>query len=127
MSIDPAKAALLKTFSKAFNGNDIAGTEACTTKDFKWVFYEGSSPPDGEIFHGAAAACAAIVARNGKSEKQIEFSEAEEYQAGDKVFTLYRAKGSFHDSGPFDVRAIDVYSFENDLLCSKDTYWKIIR
>jgi ketosteroid isomerase-like protein len=127
MSIDPAKAVLLKKFSKAFNSNDIAGTKACVTDDFKWIFYEGSNAPHGEIFHGAETACAAVVARSKKSQKQIEFSEAEEYQAGDKVFTLYRAKGSFVDSGPFDVRAIDVYSFKNDLLTSKDTYWKIIR
>ena len=127
MSIDPAKSALLKKFSKAFNGNDIAGTEACITADFKWIFYEGSNAPDGEIFHGAKAACAAVQARSARADKEIEFSEAEEYQAGDKIFTLYRAKGSFCDSGPFDVRAIDVYSFENGLLVSKDTYWKIIR
>jgi ketosteroid isomerase-like protein len=124
--MDKEKAEILKNFSKAFNSNNIAGAEACTTEDFCWIFYEGTEAPFGKIHKGAAEACAAVVARGENLSQQIEFSEVEEYQAGDKVFALYRAKGAFHDTGPFDVRAIDVYSFRNDLLACKDTYWKII-
>ena len=127
MTIDNAKAETLKTFSKAFNTNDISGTKACTTEDFQWIFYEGADAPYGHIYSGAEDACAAVVTREKRSLRKIEFSEVEEFQSGDKVFTLYRATGEFRDTGPFDVRAIDVYSFTQNRISCKDTYWKIVR
>ncbi|GIS87382.1 MAG: hypothetical protein CM1200mP18_00920 [Gammaproteobacteria bacterium] len=54
------------------------------------------------------------------------FNESNEFPSGDKIFTTYRVSGEFFDTGPFDVRAIDIYSFRGDKICSKDTYWKII-
>ncbi len=127
MAIDSGKAELLARFSKAFNSNDIENAKACVTENFKWIYYEGTEAPYGQIFEGVEAACAAVVARSNRLKSDIEFNEAEEYQAGEKVFTLYRASGEFVDTGFFDVRAIDVYSFNGGHLDCKDTYWKIIR
>lgn len=125
--IDQSKADLLKTFSKAFNSNDIAGTKACVTDQFRWVYYEGSESPYGRIFKGVEAACGAVVDRAERLSGAISFDDAEEFQAGDKVIVTYRASGTFHDTGPFNVRAVDIYTFEADRLAEKDTYWKIIR
>ena len=57
----------------------------------------------------------------------IKFSESEEFQSGEKVIVTYRASGVFKERGPFDVRAVDIYTFRDGLLAEKDTYWKIIR
>jgi len=126
MSMDADKAALLARFSAAFNGNDVTGTEACVTDDFVWVFYEGPDAPDGCILRGAAAGCRAVVERAEQLSEPIEFSESVHYQCGDTVFVTYRARGAFHATGPFDVRAIDIYRFRDGRLASKDTYWKKI-
>jgi len=124
--IDANKATLLDRFSQAFNTNDVAGTAACVTEDFVWIFYEGPDAPDGRILHGAAAGCRAVVERAEQLREPIAFSEAERFQSGDRIFVTYRARGAFHDRGPFDVRAVDIYTFRDDKLASKDTYWKNI-
>ena len=108
------------------NGNDVAGTEACVTGDFAWIFYEGPDSPDGKIIEGVAAARAAVVARGRSLKNGIRFTESERFPSGDKIFSTYRAQGEFIDAGPFDVRAVDIYSFRDGKLARKDTYWKKI-
>ena len=120
------KTAHLAAFSKAFNGNDVAATAALVTEDFVWIFYEGPDSPDGRVWRGAAAACAAVVERSGQLKTPIRFTEAEQYPCGERIFTTYRAVGEFHATGPFDVRAVDIYTFRDGKLASKDTYWKKI-
>lgn len=119
-------AELLERFSKAFNSNDVAATADLVTEDFVWVFYEGPDSPDARVLKGPAAACAAVVERSNQLKEPIRFVETEQYQCGDKIFTTYRAQGAFHATGPFDVRAVDIYTFRGDKLASKDTYWKKI-
>ncbi len=120
------KAAHLAAFSKAFNGNDVAATADLVTEDFVWIFYEGPDSPDGRVLHGPAAACAAVVERAGQLKSPIRFTESEQFPCGERIFTTYRAMGEFHATGPFDVRAVDIYTFRGDKLASKDTYWKKI-
>ena len=124
--IDADKAGLLDRFSETFNHNDIEGPRTCVTDDFRWIFYAGPNRPDGLIFNGIAEACQAVADRAQWQSSPIEFSDAERYQCGDKVFITYRARGVFKDTGAFDVRAVDIYSFRQGLLETKDTYWKII-
>ena len=90
------------------------------------MFYEGPDSPDARILEGPAAACAAVVERSNQLKGPIRFIESEQYQCGNKVFSTYRAQGEFHSTGPFDVRAVDIYTFRGDKLASKDTYWKMI-
>ena len=116
----------LEAFSKAFNGNDVAAPAELVTEDFVWIFYAGPEAPDGKIHHGPAAACAAVVERSEQLKVPIRFSEAEQFPSGDRIFTTYRAQGEFHETGAFDVRAVDIYTFRGAKLASKDTYWKII-
>ena len=124
--IDSAKQALLYQFGKALNSNDVTTGSAFITDDFVWIYYEGPDRPEGRIIRGFKAACEAVVERANRLKTPIVFSESTEYASDDKIFTTYRARGEFIDTGPFDVRAIDIYSFRSDKVCSKDTYWKII-
>ena len=96
------------------------------TDDFVWIYYEGPDHPEGRIIHGFKAACEAVVERASRLKTPIVFSESNEYASSDKIFATYRVSGEFIDTGSFDVRAIDIYSFRGDRGCSKDTYWKII-
>lgn len=122
--IDADKAALLDAFSIAFNSNDQAATKELVTDNFRWIFYEGSESPDARIIEGVPAACEAVIERAAQLSQPIVFSERERYQSGDRVFITYRAQGAFKDSGPFDVRAVDIMTFRDEKLASKDTYWK---
>ncbi len=124
--LDQGKADHLEAFGKAFNSNDIPATAALVTEDFVWVFYEGPNSPDALILRGPAEACAAVVERSTQLKVPIRFIESEQHQCGDKVFSTYRAVGEFHATGPFDVRAVDIYTFRGERLASKDTYWKKI-
>lgn len=124
--IDADKAALLDAFSLAFNSNDLAATQELVTDDFSWTFYEGPESPHGRILQGAGAACAAVVERATQLTEPIRFSESERFQSGERVVITYRAQGTFLASGPFDVRAVDIMTFDNGKLANKDTYWKKI-
>ena len=124
--LDSEKQALLHRFGKALNTNDVATGSAFVTDDFVWIYYEGPDHPEGRIIHGFKAACEAVVERASRLKTPIVFSESNEYSSSDKIFAAYRVSGEFIDTGPFDVRAIDIYSFRGDKVCSKDTYWKII-
>jgi hypothetical protein len=92
------------------------------------VFYEGPNSPDARILKGPAEACAAVVERSNQLNVPIRFIESEQYQCGDKIFATHRVLGEFHSAGPFDVRAVDIYTFRGDRLArgdrpaSKDTY-----
>ncbi len=124
--MDSAKQILLRQFGKALNTNDVALGSTIVTDDFVWIYYEGPNRPEGRIIRGFNAACEAVVERANRLESPIVFSESSEFPSGDKIFTTYRVSGKFIDTGPFDVRAIDIYSFRGNRICSKDTYWKII-
>ncbi|MFP6725574.1 MAG: hypothetical protein VCB63_01885 [Alphaproteobacteria bacterium] len=94
------KTAHLAAFSKAFNGNDVASTEALMTADFVRIFYEGPDNLDGRILRGATAACAAVVERSELLKVPIHFTESQQYQYNNRTFTTYRAQGEFHTTGP---------------------------
>ena len=124
--INPGIAGQLTDFSRAFNSNDVAEAAKYVIDDFVWIYYEGSDGPEGRVIHGIEAACAAVAERASRLSRAIAFTESREYQCDQRVFVTYRASGAFRDSGAFDVRAIDIYTFRNDRLASKDTYWKNI-
>ena len=124
--MDSAKQIRLHQFGKALNTNDIALGSTIVTDNFIWIYYEGPNRPEGRIIRGFNAACKAVAERANRLNSPIVFSESSEFPNGDKIFTTYRVSGEFIDTGPFDVRAIDIYSFRGDRICSKDTYWKII-
>ena len=116
----------LAAFSKAFNSNDVASTETLMTAEFVRIFYEGPDSLDDCILRGATAACAAVVDRSEQLKVLIHFTESQQYRYGKRTFTTYLAQGEFHTTGPFDVRAVDIYTFQGSKLASKDTYWKNI-
>ena len=120
------KTAHLAAFSKAFNINDVASTETLMTAELVQIFYEGPDSLDDRILRGATAACAAVVDRSEQLKVLTHFTESQQYQCGNRTFTTYRAQGEFHTTGPFDVRAVDIYTFQGGKLASKDTYRKKI-
>jgi|TARA_B100000959_G_C14788041_1_gene544343 hypothetical protein len=125
--LNSSRKALLQQFGRALNSNDIVAGRTVVTDDFFWAYYEGPDRPDGRIIRGFEAACQVVAERNVRLNKSIVWSESNEYFCVDKVFATSRAVGEFIDTGPFDVRVVDIFSFRSNQLCSKDTYWKIIR
>ena len=124
--LNTSKQAALQQFGRALNSNDIVAGRTIVTDDFFWAYYEGPDEPDGRIVRGFEAACQVVIERNERLKESIVWSESNEYFCTDKVFSTSRAVGEFIDTGPFDVRVIDIFSFRSNKLCSKDTYWKII-
>ena len=120
------KTAHLEAFSQAFNSNDVASTETLMTAEFVRIFYEGSDSLDSRIQRGTTAACAAVVEPSEQLKVLIHFTESQQYRCGNRTFTAYLAQGEFRTVGPFDMRAVNIYTFQDSKLASKDTYWKKI-
>lgn len=125
-NVEDPKQATLQQFGQALNSYDVASGREVVTEDFVWSYYEGPDAPDGRVLRGFEAACQIVAERVKRLEGPIEWKESDEYFCGDKVLCTSRAIGHFRDTGAFDVRVVDIFSFRNDRICSKDTYWKII-
>ncbi len=123
---DAPKKVALQQFGRALNSYDVAAGREVVTEDFVWSYYEGPDAPDGRVLRGFEAACQIVAERTERLEAPIEWSESNEYYCGDTVFCTSRATGRFRDTGAFDVRLVDIFSFRDDRICAKDTYWKII-
>ena len=100
------KTARLAAFSKAFNGNDVASTEAVVTADFVRIFYKGPHSLGGRVPRGATATCAAVVEPSEQLKVLIHLTESQQYQCGNRTFTTYQAQGEFWTTGYFDVRGL---------------------
>ena len=124
--MDHDKTAHLAAFSKAFNGNDMASTEALTTSEFVQIFYEGPDCLDGRILRGATAACAAVVDRPKQLKALIHFTGSQQYQYCNRTFSPYQAQGEIHTTETFGVRAVEIYAFQDRKPASKDTYCRKI-
>ena len=96
------------------------------TAEFVQIFYEAPDSLDDCILRGATAACAAVVDRSEKLKVLNHFTASQQYRCGNRTFTAYLAQGEFLTTGPFDVRAVDIYTFQGSKLASKDAYWKNI-
>ena len=120
------KTAHLAAFSKAFNINDVASTETLMTAELVQIFYEGPDSLDDRILRGATAACAAVVDRSEQLKVLIHFTESQQYRCGNRTFTTNLAQGESNTAGPFDMRTVDIYTFQASKLASKNTYWKNI-
>ena len=125
-NVDDSNQATLHQFGLALNSYDVAAGKEVVTDDFVWSYYEGPDAPDGRVLRGFEAACQIVAERAKRLEEPIEWKESDEYFCGDKVLCTSRATGCFRDTGAFDVRVVDIFSFRNNRICSKDTYWKII-
>ena len=75
--MDHDKTAHFAAFLKAFNGKDVASTEALMTTDFVRIFCEGPDSLDGRILRGATAACAAVVEQSEQRKVLINFTESQ--------------------------------------------------
>ena len=124
--MDHDKTAHLAAFSKAFNSDNLTSTEALMTANFVRTFYESPDSLYGCILGGTTAACSAVLERFEHLKVLIHFTESQQDQCGNRTFTTYQALGEFCTTGPFDVRAVDFYTFQDGKLASKDTYWKKI-
>ena len=120
------KTARLAAFLKAFNGNDVASTEAVATADFVRIFCKGPLSLGGRVPRGVTAACAAVVEPSEQLKVLIHFTESQQYQCGNRTFTTYRAQNEFRNVRPFAMRAVDIYTFQDGKLAPKDSYWKKI-
>lgn len=126
MAVDRDEAmALLRRFGKAFNAGDVDGIVACVTADFEWRLAEGPDAPDGRIARGAEGVRAALAERDGVIEA-IRFSETELFFADGAVIGRFRATGTYRSGEPLDVRGIDIYTFRDGRISTKDSYWKRI-
>ncbi|MDP6565023.1 MAG: nuclear transport factor 2 family protein [Alphaproteobacteria bacterium] len=117
---------LLRRFGKAFNRADVDGILACVTDDFVWVQAEGPDAPDGRVRRGRDEVRDALAERDA-TYRDVRFSETAVHFAGDRVIGTFRATGSHAaDGAPYDVRGVDIYSFRDGRIASKDSYWKRI-
>ena len=120
--MDHDKTAHLAAFSKAFNSDNLTSTEALMTANFLRIFYEGPDSLYGRILGGTTTACAVELERFGHLKVLIHFTESQQDECGDRTFTTYQAQGAFCTTGPFDVRAFDIYTFNDGNLASKNIH-----
>jgi ketosteroid isomerase-like protein len=114
--------AVVARFDKAFNDHDVDAVMALMSED---CVFEGTAPPDGHRFVGAAAVRAAWVALFAAA-PDARFTTEEVVACGDRVIVRWR-----YDWGPGDggaasghVRGVDVFRVRGGLVVEKLAYVK---
>jgi ketosteroid isomerase-like protein len=115
----------LKAISEAFNSRDVERIVSFFTEDA--VFYMASGPePVGRTVAGKDAIRKVLTDRF-KVIPDMHWAREYEYACGHRAVTVWRVTGKGADGLALDYQGCDLYEFRGDLVCRKDTYWKIVR
>lgn len=111
---------VVHAFNRAFNACDAEAAMALMTPD---VVFEGTTPPDGDRYVGAAAVKHEWE-RLFASTMGLEFTTEEVVDAGDRVVVRWTFRWLQPDGTPGHVRGIDLFTMRDGLIAEKLSYVK---
>ena len=118
-------AALMDRFEKAFVARDVSRVASCVTEDFVWNLPHGESQSRGTSVRGREELKAVLVERFRET-RHIEFSDFQYEIFGPTIVQRYRVTTCAGISPRLDAAGLDVYRVRDNLIASKDAYWKAV-
>ena len=115
----PEPLAVVERFNAAFNEHDVAAVMALMSED---CVFEGTTPPDGQRYAGAAAVSAAWAELFAGS-PDARFEAEETIACGDRVVVRWCYRWGPGGSGGH-VRGIDLFRVAGGLVTEKLAYVK---
>jgi len=121
---DGASVAVLTALVEAFNAHDLDRIMAFFAEDAVLEMPRGPSP-FGSRFVGKAAVRDGLASRFAGL-PDVHYGEAEHFIRGDTGISKWLLTGTTVAGVRIAVRGCDFYTFRDDEVIKKDSYWKIV-
>jgi len=114
----------LKAIADAFNRHDLDAIMAFFTDDAEFDSPRGQDPW-GRRFEGKAAVREGLAMRFSGI-PDVHYGEDDHFVAGDRGASEWTLTGTTADGIRLEVRGCDLWTFRDDLVTKKDSFWKIV-
>ena len=121
----PVDAKLLNEISAAFNSRDVDRIVSHFTDDATFWLARGPEP-GGRTLSGKAAIRKALADRF-KVIPDMRWDHKEHILAGDRAISVWTVRGTGADGEKLDYQGCDIYTFKDDKIVHKNTFWKIVQ
>ncbi len=124
MSDDLAKLDILERMVDGFNAHDLDAIMSLFTEDC--VFESPRGPePWGRRFEGQDAVREGLGARF-TTIPDVHYGEGSHFVAGDRGVSEWTLTGTTTDGVRLNVRGCDLWTFRDDQVVVKNSFWKIV-
>jgi ketosteroid isomerase-like protein len=115
---------LMRAVSAAFNSRDVDRIASFFTEDA--IFWLARGPePVGRTLEGRETIRKALADRF-KQIPDMRWDHKEYFIAGDRAVSVWTVRGTGADGERLEYQGCDIYTFRDDKIWRKDTYWKIV-
>lgn len=113
---------LMKSISAAFNSRDVERIVAFFAEDGVFCLARGPESV-GRTLAGKAAIRKALADRFVQI-PDMRWDHEEYILMGDRAVSLWTVRGKSADGEALNYQGCDIYTFENDKIVHKNTFWK---
>jgi ketosteroid isomerase-like protein len=113
---------LMRAISAAFNSRDVERIVAFFAEDAVFCLARGPEPV-GRTLAGKAAIRKALADRFVQI-PDMRWDHEEYILMGDRAVSLWTVRGKGADGEALDYQGCDIYTFKDDKIVHKNTFWK---
>ena len=124
MSGDQSKLDVLERMVEGFNAHDIDAIMSLFVDDCVFVAPRGADPW-GRRFEGRAAVREGLGARF-TTIPDVHYGDGSHFVAGDRGVSEWTLTGTSTDGTRVEVRGCDLWTFRDDQVVVKNSFWKIV-
>jgi ketosteroid isomerase-like protein len=124
MADDDARLDLLERMVDGFNAHDIDAIMALFTDDCVFVSPRGPDPW-GRRFDGQDAVREGLGARF-TTIPDVHYRDGSHFVSGDRGVSEWTLTGTTTDGVRLEVRGCDIWTFRDDKVVVKNSFWKIV-
>lgn len=124
MADDDARLDLLERMVDGFNAHDIDAIMALFTDDCVFVSPRGPDPW-GRRFDGQDAVREGLGARF-TTIPDVHYGDGSHFVSGDRGVSEWTLTGTTTDGVRLEVRGCDIWTFRDDKVVVKNSFWKIV-
>jgi ketosteroid isomerase-like protein len=115
---------LMKSISAAFNSRDVERIVAFFAEDGVFCLARGPESV-GRTLAGKAAIRQALADRFVQI-PDMRWDHEEYILAGDRAISVWTVRGKGADGEELNYQGCDIYTFKDDKIVHKNTFWKIV-
>ncbi len=115
---------LMRAISAAFNSRDVERIVGFFAEDAVFCLARGPEPI-GRPLRGKATIRKALADRFGQI-PDMRWDHQEYILAGDRAVSLWTVRGEGADGEELNYQGCDIYTFKDDKIVHKNTFWKIV-
>lgn len=121
---DNERIELLQTIAAAFNRHDLDAIMACFAGDAVLEMPRGPDPW-GQRYEGTEQVRSGLASRFAGM-PDVRYDDARHWACGDFGVSEWTLRGTTTEGQTIEVRGCDHWTFRDDKVIKKNSYWKIV-